>query len=62
MTAAARFKQADVTRAIKGAIKADQQIGMVRISPTGEILVYMKGEDAAPRANPLDDLLLKNGS
>lgn len=61
MTAKSRFKQADVTRAMKGALAAGEQIGMVRITPSGEILVYAKGAEHLPRANPLDDLLL-NGA
>lgn len=57
MTARARFSQADITRAIKGALAAGIEIGTVRVSPTGEIVVYAKGEDQAPRPNPLDALL-----
>lgn len=58
MTARARFSQADITRAIKGAQAAGIEVGTVRVSPTGEIMVYARGEDQAPRPNPLDDLLL----
>ena len=60
MTARSRFSQADITRAIKGAVAAGMQVGTVRVSPAGEIIVYAKGEDQAPRTNPLDDLLLNS--
>lgn len=61
MTAKARFHQAAVTRALKGAQAAGMTVASVRVSPEGEIVIYAKGEDRAERPNPLDDLLL-NGS
>ena len=57
MTAPARFTQADITRAVKGVKAGEIEVGTVRISPTGEIVIYAKGEDQAPRPNPLDELL-----
>jgi hypothetical protein len=58
MSAPARVRQADVTRLIKAAQAAGIEVGAVRFSPDGEIMVYAKGAEQAPRANPLDDLLL----
>lgn len=56
MTTRARFQQADIKRAVKGAKAAGIEVGTVRVLPTGEIVLYAKGEDQAPRANPLDEL------
>lgn len=61
MTTPARFLQIDITRAVKGAKDAGIEVGTVRVSPTGEIVIYAKGEDQALRPNslpnPLDELL-----
>lgn len=50
-----RFKQADVTRALRGAQAAGMRIGKVEIDPTGKIVIL--SDTAAPArgsANPWD--------
>jgi hypothetical protein len=49
---AARFKQTDVARAIKGAQKAKLQIAAVRIEPDGTILVIPGTPEAVPSSAP----------
>ena len=58
MSAPARFSQADVTRAMKGAKAAGFTRVRVGIDPLGN-LVIDASDDAAPidRRNPLDRLL-----
>lgn len=59
MTAAARFKQSDVKRAMAGARDAGFNHVRVGIDPHGNIVVEASN-DAAPaigRANPLDRIL-----
>ena len=54
----AKFKQADVTRAIKGAQKAKVQIACVKIGPDGTIaLIPGQPSDMSqsPSHNPWDD-------
>lgn len=46
---AARFTQADVTRALKGAAVAGFDVGRVEISPDGRIVVF-------PAGLPADDV------
>lgn len=45
MSAAARFKQSDVKRAVKGAMDAGIRVGRVLIDPLGNIIVET---DTAP--------------
>ena len=53
--AAARFTQADVTRALKGAAVAGFSVGRVEISPDGRIIVFPPGQPA----DDVDDDLRK---
>lgn len=57
MTAPARFKREDLTRAVKGVRDAGVEIGRVEIDPTGRIIILPLA--AAPilsaAANPWDD-------
>ena len=48
MSAAARFKESDVVRAIRGATKAGMRVGRVEIDPNGKIVVL--SEVASPQA------------
>lgn len=60
MTVAARFKEADVTRVMRGARKAGFSRVRVSIDPLGNIVADASddpGEVAPERANPLDRLL-----
>lgn len=50
MTAAARFKQSDVTRALKGAAAAGLRVGRVEIDIHGKIVIM--SERASPAADP----------
>lgn len=62
MTAKGHFKEADVTRAVKGFTKAGLAVGGIRIAPDGEIVIF--SADCAeslmpsPTTNPLDEVLL----
>ena len=48
MTAAARIKQADVTRAVKGVAAAGVPIGRVEIDADGKIVVFSGSGAPAP--------------
>lgn len=50
MTTAARFKQVDVTRAVKGAVAAGLRVGRVEIDPNGKIVIL--SESVAPIRGP----------
>lgn len=54
---AGRFRQMDVTRALKAAQKAKLQIAAVRIEPDGTILVIPGTPETVPSSerNPWDD-------
>ena len=53
----ARFTQADVTRAVKGAANAGMRVGRVEIDPAGKIVIL--SEKVAPPVdpNPWDEVL-----
>ncbi|MBI0475019.1 hypothetical protein D9601_06550 [Sphingomonas sp. MA1305] len=57
MSARARFRQEDVTRALKGAVAAGMRVGRIEIDPNGRIVIL--SETAAPTAdrNSWDDVL-----
>ncbi|MFS0771088.1 hypothetical protein [Sphingomonas sp. 1P08PE] len=58
MTAAAKFKQSDVTRALRGAIRAGMPVGKAFIDPiTGRIEIEMANVLPAHRGNSCDDIL-----
>jgi len=58
MTArSAPFKQIDVTRAIKGAVAADMQVGAAYITPEGGIMVIAKGEQVTSAKGDIDKML-----
>lgn len=46
MTAPARFKQSDVTRAIKGAMAAGKKVERVEVEPSGKIVIYTESQAA----------------
>lgn len=54
------FKQADVTRAIKGALAAGMKVARAEIDQTGKIIVFSPSEDAIKPANELDRWLAEN--
>ncbi len=54
MTASARVRQMDVTRAIRGFVNAGQQIGTVTIAPDGKIVILPMGATHIPESNPWD--------
>lgn len=51
------FKQADLTRAAKGAVAAGMDVDRIEIDPEGKISVIMRGSVNAGGANPCDRLL-----
>jgi hypothetical protein len=53
------FKQRDVMRAIKAAVKAGLSIGLVRISPQGQIELET-GQPRAQDFNSLDEWVAKH--
>ena len=57
MTAPARFTQADVTRAIKGATAAGLRVGSVEIDINGKIVVLIDSGTAPNKPNPWDSEL-----
>jgi hypothetical protein len=58
MTRAARFTQADVTRALRSVDKAGLRGAVVKLVPTGEIVILTAEHEAAnDGANPLDRVL-----
>jgi hypothetical protein len=62
MTAAANFRQADVTRALKGAEAAGVRPYSVRIDANGTIhLILDSGKAPAGAANSWDDLTRSTG-
>lgn len=56
MTARAKFKQADIERAVRGVLAAGLSVRSVEITPEG-IAVNVGAPAAAVRPNPLDRLL-----
>jgi hypothetical protein len=57
MTAPARFKQDDVTRAVKGATAAGMRVGRVEIDPNGRIVVLSESVAPPTARNDWDDEL-----
>ncbi|MGE0178949.1 MAG: hypothetical protein AB7O91_03910 [Sphingomonas sp.] len=56
MSAAVRFRQADLTRAIRAARKGGIEDPRVEIEPGGKIVI-MAAAAARPAANPWDEVL-----
>lgn len=54
------FKQADVTRAIKGAIAAGMKVARAEIDQSGRIVVVSPSEETMKPANELDKWLAEN--
>jgi hypothetical protein len=55
MTAPSRFKQADVTRALKAAVRAGMRPSGYKIDPSGAIVVlFATGSAAVQSINPWD--------
>ena len=57
MTKAARFTQADLTRAVQAMRKAGVDVAGAKIQPDGTIVVLTGRAEAANDANPLDRVL-----
>jgi len=55
------FKQADVTRAIKGAIAAGLKVTRAEVDQSGKIIV-LAGEEKPTPANSLDKWLTENAN
>jgi hypothetical protein len=54
VSAPARFKQADLSRAYKALTGAGMRVGRVEIDPTGKIVMLSESVAPAARANPWD--------
>lgn len=52
---AQRFKQADLTRAAKGARNGGIAIAMLRIDPDGSIVIVPKGAGAVAPSPPVNE-------
>lgn len=46
MTAPAKFRQADVTRAIRGALAAGRKVERIEIDANGKIVIYTESQAA----------------
>jgi hypothetical protein len=58
MTRPARFTSADLTRALRSVDKAGMRGAVVKLTPTGEIVILTGEREAAnDRRNPLDRVL-----
>jgi hypothetical protein len=57
VTAAARFKQSDLTRAYKALSGAGMRVGRVEIDPNGKIVILSDAVAPAGKANSWDDVL-----
>lgn len=57
MSAAARFKEADITRAVRGATKAGMLVGRIEIDPNGKIVILSEAVAPPVDPNPWDDVL-----
>ncbi len=55
MTAAARFKQEDVKRAVAGVLKAGLLPSSIEIEPNGKIVILTSNAPSARSRNPWDD-------
>ena len=56
-----RFKEADVSRDVKGALKAGLDVGRVEIDASGRIVLMAKGA-AESVTSELDDWMNRNAS
>ena len=52
-----RFRQSDVTRAVKGAEAAGMHIGRIEIDPNGKIVILSEAAAPSARDNPWDEVL-----
>lgn len=57
MNAPARFKEADVVRAVRGATKAGMRVGRVEIDPNGKIVILSESIAPAVERNEWDEEL-----
>jgi hypothetical protein len=59
VTAAARFKQSDLTRAYKALSGAGMRVGRVEIDATGKIIILSETATPAAEPNPWDRVFKK---
>jgi hypothetical protein len=57
VTRAARFSQADLTRAVAAVRKAGETVAGAKIQPDGTIVILTAAVEAANDINPLDRVL-----
>jgi hypothetical protein len=61
MTAAARFKQADLTRALRAVASAGVRVGRIEIEPNGKIVILSESAAPSAKANPCDRIFANEG-
>lgn len=57
MASAARFKQADLTRAVRGVEAAGVRVGRIEIDPNGKIVILSEKTGKPGAANEWDEVL-----
>lgn len=55
-----KFRQSDLTRALKAAIAAGLEIAAVEIDPTGKIVIMTGAKELAAPKNALDKWMTKH--
>ena len=55
-----KFRQSDLTRALKAAIAAGLQVAAVEIDPSGKIVIMTGARERASSANALDKWMAKD--
>jgi hypothetical protein len=62
VTAPASFKVSDLTRALKGAVKAGMPVARARITPDGSIDIIFGEAESLPPSGKINPLDLKYGT
>lgn len=55
-----RFRQSDLTRALKAAITAGLEVAVVEIDPSGKIVIMTGAKELASSASALDKWMAKD--
>ena len=55
-----RFRQSDLTRALKAAIAAGLEVAAVEIDPTGKIVIMTRATELTAPKNALDKWMAKD--
>jgi hypothetical protein len=57
-----KFRQSDLTRALKAAISAGLQVESVEIDPSGKIIIMTGAKEPASPANALDKWMTEHAN